>query len=148
MPHQLINKQLPDDIRAALGRDHFIFIIDTSGSILVDWLPWVRDEMQGLLSDISCPGLFLYVDDRVRGYQFVAPGERVHLTLVGGFGTDFRPGFEFIAEERLSPLHVVYFTDGIGMHFPPAPPYHVDWATIGAARFKPPFGRVIRLKKM
>jgi predicted metal-dependent peptidase len=146
--HQLTDKKLPAGIRNALGRNHIIFIIDTSGSILIDWLPWIRDEMQGLLEDLGCPGLFLYVDDRVRGYQFVKPGEQVDLTLVGGGGTDFRPGFAFIAAEELAPLGVVYFTDGVGNDFPPAPPYSVNWTQIGHEPFRPPFGRVLRLKKM
>jgi predicted metal-dependent peptidase len=145
--HQLTDKTLPEEIRRYLRFPHMVFIVDTSGSILVDWLPWIRDEMQQLLGDLSCPGLFLYVDDRVRDYQFVKPGQRIDLTLVGGFGTDFRPGFAFIVAEGIVPHGVVYFTDGKGADFPPKPPYRVDWVQIGLAPFHPPFGRVLRLKR-
>ena len=67
------------------------------------------------------------------------------IKLVGGGGTDFRPVFNWIAEQG-APDALVYLTDGLGCFPDRAPNYPVIWGSI----YEPavyPFGDVVQVPK-
>jgi predicted metal-dependent peptidase len=63
--------------------------------------------------------------------------------ISGGGGTDFRPVFDWLEQERISPDLLVYFTDAEGRFPQCEPPYPVIWLVKGKAPV--PFGVRIQL---
>ncbi len=119
--------------------------VDTSGSIDEELLSEFAGEMQEICSTYNCPIHILYVDTKVAGEQTIEPDDTFELKPAGGGGTDFRPGFEWLAERNIIPKSVVYFTDGRCSSFPDEPEYQVLWALWGEYKFKPPFGETIKV---
>ena len=63
----------------------------------------------------------------------------------GGGGTDYRPVTQWIWQEGLEPICVLWFTDLECSHFPPEPAYPVLWIISGAQDVTPPFGEWLYL---
>jgi predicted metal-dependent peptidase len=63
--------------------------------------------------------------------------------ISGGGGTDFRPVFDWVEQDRISPDLLVYFTDAQGRFPEREPPYPVIWLVKGKSRV--PFGDRIQL---
>ena len=122
-----------------------ILIIDTSGSIDDELIKQFAGEVQEILNIFKIPLTIIYCDDRVRSVQYLEPDDEIKLEPHGGGGTDFIPGFDFIAENDLTPSAVVYLTDGYCYSFPENPAYPVLWAIYSYCDFKPPFGEIIKI---
>ncbi len=123
-----------------------VLIVDTSGSIDEPTLNAFAGEMQAILATFRVPFDVLYVDSEFHGVQHIEPDEQIALKPLGGGGTDFRPGFEYLDEQDEQPKCVVYFTDLECSSFPAEPEYPVLWATIGSYKNDPPFGEVIKVR--
>ena len=124
-------------------------ILDVSGSINDDTLGEIANELQGIIELTGHTLHCLAVDTRVCSHETFEPGEDVKLTMVGGGGTDFVPGFDYIEKKGIDPEVLVYMTDGFCDSFPQEPEYKVVWLLIGnwvAKDFNPPFGVVINTK--
>jgi predicted metal-dependent peptidase len=122
-----------------------ILIVDTSASISETKINSFAAEVQEITSIFNIPLIVIYVDTEVQGVQQFEPDEKIILHPIGGGGTDFIPGFEFINSHDLQPETIVYLTDGECYSFPPDPDCNVLWAQFGNFPFNPPFGEVIQI---
>lgn len=122
-----------------------ILIVDTSFSISETMINSFAAEVQEITSVFHIPLTVIYVDTEVQGVQRFDSDEKIILHPIGGGGTDFRPGFEYINSNDLQPETVVYLTDGECYSFPPDPDCNVLWAQFGDFHFNPPFGEVIQV---
>jgi len=119
-------------------------IVDTSMSIDKQLLAQFGSEIQDICANIGHSLTVIYVDTEVQGTQEIDPDSPAELKPIGGGGTDFKPGFEYIEKEEMELKAAVYFTDGICRSYPTEPPYPVLWAQYGDYDFSPPFGEVIK----
>ncbi|MGQ0750624.1 MAG: vWA domain-containing protein [Betaproteobacteria bacterium] len=122
-------------------------VLDTSASIGNEELAEFAAEVDALKGQIRARVTLQACDERLdtRGpwiYQtwepFVIPEG-----LRGGGGTDFKPAFEWAAEQHLRPDLMLYFTDGQGDFPPRAPEYPVIWLVKGKGAV--PWGERIQL---
>jgi hypothetical protein len=122
---------------------------ETSGEIIV-----IADTSGSMNSDVSKVGIVnaylagasatrpvtvLWVDDAMRGFEQLAPGNSGH--WVGGGGTSLKPGFDYLAKKGVQPGLVIYLTDGHCTDFPANPGYPVLWMLVrSSGHFKAPWG--------
>ena len=121
--------------------------LDTSGSISAEELAQFATELDALKGQIRARVTVHGCDERLdpRGPWAFPPWEPIAMPprIGGGGGTSFVPVFEWIAERRLRPDVLLYFTDGEG-EFPQRPPdYPVIWLVKGNG--KVPWGERIQL---
>lgn len=122
----------------------FVLLVDTSGSVDEDLLKQFAGEISEIAEAWNVGFTVLHVDTEVNHVQEFEAGDTIEPH--GGGGTDFRPGFDWIADQDTNPAAVVYFTDGYCNSFPQhAPDYPVLWGVYGpmARDFIPPFGEVV-----
>ncbi len=85
----------------------------------------------------------VYCDAAVQASQEFGPSEPIHLEPQGGGGTDFRPVFEWVEENGIAPVCLIYLTDLCCHSYPPVPEYPVLWVT--DSRRTAPFGETVRI---
>jgi len=123
--------------------------MDTSGSTISEQT-LLATELQSLLQTFSVKLLVVYVDREVQGWENVeADDVPVNLHPKGGGGTDYKPGFEWLIEQRLDPIGVVYLTDGECSSFPDDPGVEVLWLLTSEPKYMkwdPPFGETIKME--
>jgi predicted metal-dependent peptidase len=128
-----------------------VVMMDTSGSITKDQLTMMASEVMDLLSLYQSDPeiLFLYLENQVAGHERISAMEfPENFNPVGGGGTDFRPGFDWLEEEEIDPNVVIYFTDGICQEFPEEPDYPVIWVLpFKNEAFDNPFGEVAYIQE-
>lgn len=125
---------------------NIVFIVDTSGSIDEDLFKQFAGEIQDVCSEMKATLTVIYVDTEVNGVQEIEPDEKVKLIAMGGGGTRFSPGFDYIDEQGLSPKAIVYMTDGYCSEYPETTPDTPTlWAVYNNKHFRPPFGEVISI---
>lgn len=123
-----------------------VLIVDTSGSVDEDLLKVFAGEMQEISSSFNAPIRVIYVDSKFQGEQTIEPDDVFELDPKGGGGTDFRPGFEWMDEQGITPKAVVYFTDMACHSFPDEPECPVLWAKYGEYQNSDiPFGELIQV---
>lgn len=120
-------------------------IIDTSGSISNDLLNQFAGELQDVCSSFNCKITVLYVNNKVVGVESIEPDDIFKLSPVGGGGTDFVPGFDWLSDKDITPTSLVYLTDGLCNSFPDAPDYPVLWCVYNNKKFDPPFGETVKV---
>lgn len=122
-------------------------VVDTSGSIGERELTVFLSELQSIL-DVSKPErcVVLSCDAKVHDVTELQTGDNladVKPPLTGGGGTDFRPAFDWFADNGWEPSCVVFFTDMYGSFPAEQPPYPVLWC---ATSDQPaPWGELIRV---
>jgi len=134
---------LPSLVSPSLGE--IVVALDTSGSITQKLLAEFLAEVQGLL-DFGRPRKLqlLDCDAAIHSTHEFVPGDRVDVQPHGGGGTDFRPVFDYVAEQGFDPCALVYLTDLYGT-FPDAPPsYPVLWVSYSTD--SAPFGQVLKCR--
>lgn len=123
---------------------------DTSGSIGRAELDSFLGETRGIVEAAQpqrltiawCDGAIASVDE----VEDVSDLEHIKCRGVGGGGgTDFRPVFDWIAEQDERPEVLIYFTDGYGTFPNHEPPYPVIWCSTTDAKY--PWGTVVRIRK-
>lgn len=124
-----------------------VLAIDTSGSVDEQMLSQFAAEVSSLLEDFDTTVHVLYCDTKVQGVQTVDRQDLpLRLTPQGGGGTDFRPVFDWVEKEGVSPCCLVYLTDLECYSYPEqAPEYPVLWLCAEPARKKVPFGELINI---
>jgi Uncharacterized protein conserved in bacteria len=124
-----------------------VIATDTSASIWIRLLAAFQAEIQAICDEIRPEETFLvYCDAKVQRVDRFVAGEPVKFCAVGGGGTDFRPAFDWVAKEGLSPACLVYLTDLDGA-FPDQPPeYPVLWISPPRPRRKPPWGEHVEMR--
>jgi predicted metal-dependent peptidase len=116
--------------------------VGCSGSIHARQLGLFEAEVRSILAGQQ-PRLVhvLYFDAEVHRHETYQAGQPIHLTPVGGGGTDFRPCFRWLEEKGIYPQTMIFLTDLWGTFPDDAPTYPVIWASTGAR--PAPFGQVV-----
>ncbi|MCY4408659.1 MAG: VWA-like domain-containing protein [Rhodospirillaceae bacterium] len=134
------------------GMGTLAVIIDTSGSVDSDALAAFWSEVRELAAEIEPDRIVvLQVDAAVQDEEHYTPGELPERIVVKGrWGTDFRPGFERLAEQGIRPAVCLYFTDMDCDRYPETEPdYPVAWIdyspAAGLSPEPPPWGEHIRI---
>ena len=137
---------LPGAVKENVGP--IVVGVDISGSVTQDLLDQFSAELTALLRDAMPEKLIaVYCDTRVHAVNEFSPDEeRVELRLPasGGGGTKFQPVFDWIEENDVDPLAVVYLTDLEGPA-PELPRWPVLWTTPEWSRRPAPFGQLVRI---
>jgi len=124
-----------------------IVALDTSGSVTRDELQEFLTEIDALKAQVRADITLHACDDKLdaAGPWHYAMWEAMQLPaeISGGGGTDFRPLFDWIEREHLSPDLLVYFTDAEGQFPAREPSFPVVWLVKGKA--PTPFGDRIQL---
>jgi predicted metal-dependent peptidase len=112
-------------------------VLDTSGSVGEPELAAFAAEIDALKGQVRAR-VTLHACDRALAPEspwVFEPWQPLVLPqrLAGGGGTDFRPVFEWLRDNRLQPDVLIYFTDAEGEFPPQAPPYPVAWLVKGNA---------------
>ena len=122
-------------------------VMDTSGSVTREELQEFLSEIDALKAQVRADVTLHACDDKMDpgGPWRYAMWEAMMLPteISGGGGTDFRPVFDWVEQDRISPDLLVYFTDAEGRFPEREPRYPVIWLVKGKACV--PFGVRIRL---
>jgi predicted metal-dependent peptidase len=125
-----------------------VFGFDVSGSVTsyTSAVEQFFGEVSGVLEDFQSPVDVVYFDTAVtRVDHFEREDLPIHVDIVGGGGTDFRPLFDYLDENGISPTCLIVLTDLECSRFPDEPEYPVLWAYLGTRGETPPFGEVIHI---
>jgi predicted metal-dependent peptidase len=128
----------------AKATGNMVVAIDTSGSVSDTQLAGFAAEVSAILESHDTCLEVIYADRKVRGREtFTRADLPVTLKPKGGGGTDFRPVFDLVEKEGISPCCLVYLTDLCCDRFPDrSPPYPVLWVNTERFRWRePPSGR-------
>lgn len=128
---------------------------DTSGSAFNGpYLGMFNAAIKEMIEEMNPEKVYvLDIDTRVTKVQRVVPdrNETIDAKAEGGGGTDFRPAFEWIADEGLSDVAaLVYLTDMCGTFPEHSPQYPVLWVKtdlVYSNHISAPFGKEIVLKE-
>jgi len=126
-----------------------VVALDTSGSVSDNQLVGFTAEISAILETYDTTLEVIYADTKVRGQEtFTKADLPLTLSPKGGGGTDFRPVFDLVEKQGMTPCCLVYLTDLCCDRFPDrSPGYPVLWVNTERFRWKdPPFGRVIDME--
>jgi predicted metal-dependent peptidase len=133
---------LPSVERQGVGE--IVIAVDTSGSIGRLELEQFAGEISAISDEVQPEAIHVvYCDAAVQSVQQLAASEPAQLEPKGGGGTDFRPAFDWVTENGISPACFIYLTDLCCDSYPGAPEYLVLWVT--DSRRIAPFGETIRI---
>ena len=145
-----IDKRLMDTIiipRRCYSKSVKLWIaIDTSGSISDEELIKALSELYGLLQQFegAVTANVIQCDAKVQKVESLQEFIN-NPKIVGRGGTDFRPIFKYILEQRDFEADIlVIFTDGQGTYPDTAPPELDEIVWVGWIDFNPPFGKFVR----
>jgi predicted metal-dependent peptidase len=134
---------LPSVDRSGLGR--IAVAVDTSGSIGVRELEQFAGEISAIADEAKPEAIHVvYCDAAVQSSQEFGPGEPLELEPKGGGGTDFRPVFDWVAQNAINPVCLIYLTDLCCYSYPAPPEYPVLWVT--NSRRTAPLGETVRIE--
>lgn len=143
--YQTMGLYLPS-LDSQAERAKFSVIIDTSGSCDEVTLRDFMAEVQSIAHEVAASVVVLHVDTEVNSAEEYEAEDVIPCTMHGGGGTDFRPGFDWLAKEGHEPAAIIYLTDGLCNSYPAAPNAPTIWAQVGNYEFAPPFGEVLKIK--
>lgn len=105
-----------------------VVAIDTSGSIDQATLNAFGSEIKAIVQT-SRPSktIVIYCDSDVNHVDEFGPNEELHFEMHGGGGTAFKPVMDYVTENNITPVCLVYLTDLYGDHKFAAPDYPVLW---------------------
>lgn len=116
----LISEELPE----------IVIAIDTSGSINDEMLAKFAAEASGVLEAYRTTIHAIYCDAAVQGVDvFTNEDLPLKFNPKGGGGTDFRPVFDYVDKQGLTPACLVYFTDMYGTFPDLESPYPTMWVS-------------------
>ncbi len=127
--------------------DQVVIGVDTSGSVTEAELERFGAEISEIFGQYPAVVHVLYCDNRVQKAVQAARCELpIKLEPHGGGGTDYRPVFQYVEEQEISPSCLIYLTDLECKSYPPHEPcYPVLWVKSGSGKILPPFGEIINL---
>lgn len=105
-----------------------VVAIDTSGSIDQATLNAFGSEIKAIVQT-SRPSktIVIYCDSDVNHVDEFGPNDELHFEMHGGGGTAFKPVMDYVTENNITPVCLVYLTDLYGDHKFAAPDYPVLW---------------------
>lgn len=122
-----------------------VVAVDTSGSIDDLTLSQFSREIDSIVGDMQPERVYVvYCDAQIHGVDTFERGEPITLSPKGFGGTDFRPVFEWVEEEGMSPSCLVYLTDLYGDFPANSPSYPVMWGA--TSDYTPPWGESVRVR--
>ena len=133
------------------GIDTIAVIIDTSGSVPAQTLSEFWAELREVVDEIRPERVFvLQVDAALQEAVEYGPDDLPdEIALKGRGGTDFRPGFEWLDEQRIQPAVCLYFSDMECSSYPETEPgfpvLWVDWNPAPSERNHEPWGERIHI---
>ena len=133
---------LPSVDRTGLGP--IVIGVDTSGSIGSKELEQFAGEISAISDEAQPEAIHvIYCDAAVQSSQEFQSSEPIHLEPKGGGGTDFCPAFEWVEENQIDAVCLIYLTDLCCSSYPEPPHYPVLWVT--NSRHTPPFGETVQI---
>ncbi|MGH9568904.1 MAG: vWA domain-containing protein [Candidatus Angelobacter sp.] len=133
---------LPSVDRAGLGE--IVIAVDTSGSIGTRELEQFAAEISAIVDEVQPEAIHVvYCDAAVQSSQEFQPSEPIQLEPRGGGGTDFCPVFEWVEENQIAAVCLIYLTDLCCHSYPEPPDYPVLWVT--DSRKTAPFGETVQI---
>ena len=131
--------------RDTTNSGEIVIAIDTSGSIGEKELNEFGSEIKGIVDQVKpTKTTVIYCDARIAHVDEFLPGDELTFGAHGGGGTDFRPPFDYLAENDIRPKAFVYLTDGYGP-FPEEQDFPVLWC-INNNDVTPPHGQHLVLE--
>jgi predicted metal-dependent peptidase len=124
-----------------------VLAVDTSCSQQQADLNACLGAIETLLEQIPTTLTVIHCDTEVEKVEtFTSQDLPIKSEMEIGGGTDFRPPFEWVAEQGIMPTVFIYLTDGECSKYPEEPGYPVLW--IGTREpFQPPFGELIMMNR-
>ncbi len=123
--------------------------VDTSGSIDRELLALFCAELESILESYECDLFVLYHDTRVKEHLIYTRNDRpLQLMPQGGGGTDYRHIPNYLEQEDVQPLCLLWFTDLECASYPEEPPYPVLWISSKEQSQDPPFGEVVYISEV
>ncbi len=127
---------LVEDERSCRNVGELVVIIDTSGSVVNDdpFVTSALDQIETLSSDVAPKKIHVvHVDYIVRHHEELNAGDPVDRELHGGWGTLFKPAFDWVEENAPDAKGIVYITDGFASDWPEVeePSVPVLWLDYG-----------------
>ncbi|MFX1253936.1 MAG: VWA-like domain-containing protein [Promethearchaeota archaeon] len=126
---------------------HIVVAIDTSGSLYCDEqaLQLIIGNLQMIFESYDAVSMTVILCDyKVQDIIELNQGDQIEIEAIGGWGTAFAPVFDYIEEQCLDPVCLLYFTDGEnGNERINEPFYPVLW--VGSKDFEPLFGDFVRM---
>jgi predicted metal-dependent peptidase len=133
---------LPSVDRTGLGR--IVVAVDTSGSIGTRQLEQFAGEISAIAEEARPESIHVvYCDAAVQSSRKFGSGEPIELEPQGGGGTDFRPVFDWVVQNAINPVCLLYLTDLCCYSYPDPPEYPVLWVT--NSRRTAPLGETVRI---
>ena len=133
---------------SGFGCKDIVVAIDTSGSIGQKELTVFLSELADILRSCAPERVFvLGVDSAVASVEELAGDTDISQNpphVGGGGGTDFRPAFEWVSKNGITPDVFVYLTDLYGPAPEQAPDYPVIWGCTNEQIA--PFGETVAIK--
>lgn len=118
------------------------FAVDTSGSMGENEMAAAIAEIDEIRREFNCSLYLVECDADVHAGRWIASSESCPTSFKGGGGTDFRPVFSHIVDNKIPVDIMVYLTDGYG-EFGSEPECDVLWLT--TTNVKPPYGEHIQI---
>lgn len=125
-----------------------IVAIDTSGST-VHVRKYFLSELSNILASFNMTVRVLDIDTVLQSVRFFSTNDLpiTDNNTYGNGGTTFIPAFQYIEQEQLSPVCLIYFTDCWGTYPLYSPSYPVIWISTSDIkpdnRYYPPFGEYV-----
>jgi predicted metal-dependent peptidase len=146
-----MNREIYVPSRSGYGAGSIVVGVDTSGSIGPKEVDMFLAEVSGILEDLRPRRLFLvWCDAKVHRADECESESDLRVIRAkgapGGGGTDFRPVFDWIHEQGITPDALVYLTDLLGTFPNQKPSYPVIWGNIYPDG-KAPWGDVVDVPK-
>ncbi len=133
---------LPSVARSGLGT--IVIGVDTSGSIGEQELEQFAGEISAISEEAEPEAIHVvYCDAAVQSAQEFSGSEPIRLEPKGGGGTDFRPVFQWVEENAIDAVCLIYLTDLCCHSYPDPPDYPVLWVT--DSHRVAPFGETVRI---
>ena len=118
--------------------------IDTSGSIDERTLNVFGSEIAAVIEEVRPEETEVgYCDAEISHIDSFKDDDRPTFKMHGGGGTDFRPPFERNETEQITPVCMIYLTDGYGPFPDVEPDYPVLW--VMTTDVVAPFGETVRI---
>lgn len=132
LDEHLIHRGIGAPGRISFGAGTIVVALDTSGSMTQEMMDKIMAETGGILDDIK-PRRMIFIQCDAEVHEAVEIDDSVELQrrkMKGGGGTDFRPVFDWLDKEGVTPDSFIYFTDTYGCFPDRAPNYPVIWASL------------------
>jgi predicted metal-dependent peptidase len=121
-----------------------VFAVDCSGSIDDTTLSQFAAEVGKVKDDLNPTCIHvIYFDSDVSHYESYKPDEALNIRAHGGGGTDFAPVFDYMREQGIDPVAVVFLTDLCCNSYGDQPECPVLWVSTEEKYDEPPFGEVV-----